>query len=522
MWPILADAVDVARRALVELEPAGVGAHLGVTAEDASAATHRFEATLPGYRGWQWAVVVAAAPGATYATVSESALLPGPDALVAPDFVPWEQRVRPGDLAPGDLLAPLPNDLRLVPGYVANGDPAVDEVARDIGLGRTQVLSLEGREEAAERWYAEFGPDTEMAKAAPSTCGLCGFYLPLAGAMRAAFGVCGNAMGADGRVVHVEYGCGAHSDTVAPTGGGSPLYEAYDDAAFDVITSETTRKPGSEAAQPADATDTEPATTEVDSDAITAAPVAESDTVIDSAGVEVESTVGAAAGVAAESNAVAGSDVEARESAETESAVAAASGVDLTDRPAESDTAVDSTVAPMGAEVEPTAEAASGADLAGAGTAEPTTVTESDAGTAVSVPADSTAETEAEASVPSDVVAEAGAAAVDAAGGTAEQAGAARIGDVVAERSVVDESSAAISVSAEGVQSLRGEASEVAPSIDEAVDSASEPDSSATSASGAASDSAAEQALSVAPVEAAGDADEPGDDRPEPESSARS
>lgn len=233
--PVLADAAEVARRALVELEPDGVGVHLGVTAEDETAATHRFEATLAGYRGWQWAVVVAAPPEATYATVSESALLPGPDALIAPDFVPWEQRVRPGDLGPGDLLAPPADDPRLVPGYVATGDPVVDEVAREVGLGRTQVLSLEGRIEAAERWYAEFGPDTEMAKAAPSTCGLCGFYLPLAGALRESFGVCGNAMGADGHVVHVEYGCGAHSDVVAPSGNGSPRYEAFDDDAVDYV-----------------------------------------------------------------------------------------------------------------------------------------------------------------------------------------------------------------------------------------------------------------------------------------------
>ncbi|MCP2317404.1 Protein of unknown function (DUF3027) [Nocardia amikacinitolerans] len=240
--PVLAEAADLARRALLELEPSAVGAHLGVSVEDESAATHRFEATLPGYRGWQWAVVVAAPPGADRATVSESALLPGPDALVAPEFVPWEQRIRPGDLAPGDLLAPPQDDPRLVPGYMASGDPEVDEVALEIGLGRTKVLSEEGRIEAAERWYSEYGPDTEMAKAAPSTCGKCGFYLPLAGALRAAFGVCGNAMGADGHVVHVEYGCGAHSDVVAPTGGGSPLYEAYDDAAFDVIPPEELRK----------------------------------------------------------------------------------------------------------------------------------------------------------------------------------------------------------------------------------------------------------------------------------------
>ncbi|WP_435590536.1 DUF3027 domain-containing protein [Nocardia sp. bgisy118] len=243
--PVLAEAVDLARRALLELEPSAVGAHLGVSAEDESAATHRFEATLPGYRGWQWAVVVAAPPDADRATVSESALLPGPDALVAPDFVPWEQRIRPGDLSPGDLLAPAQDDPRLAPGYVASSDPEIDEVALEIGLGRTKVLSEEGRVEAAERWYSEYGPDTDMAKAAPATCGTCGFYLPLAGALRAAFGVCGNAMGADGRVVHAEYGCGAHSDVVAPTGSGSPLYEAYDDAAFDVIPSEELGKPAS-------------------------------------------------------------------------------------------------------------------------------------------------------------------------------------------------------------------------------------------------------------------------------------
>ncbi|MFI2234002.1 DUF3027 domain-containing protein [Nocardia testacea] len=232
---ILAGAVDLARSALVDLEPTGVGAHLGVRAEDECSATHRFEATLPGYHGWQWAVVVAAAPDTDRVTVSESALLPGPDALVAPEFVPWEQRIRPGDLAPGDLLAPPADDPRLAPGYTATGDPEIDETAPEVGLGRKQVLSREGRAEAAERWYAEYGPDAEMAKAAPGSCASCGFYLPLAGALRACFGVCANAMGADGHVVHMGYGCGAHSDTQLPTGAGSPIYQAYDDAAVELV-----------------------------------------------------------------------------------------------------------------------------------------------------------------------------------------------------------------------------------------------------------------------------------------------
>ncbi|WP_280760170.1 DUF3027 domain-containing protein [Prescottella agglutinans] len=234
--PVLARAVERAREALVGLHEGGVGEHLGVTAEDGCSATHRFEADLPGYHGWQWAVVVAAAPDSDHVTISELALLPGPDALVAPEWLPWDQRVRPGDLSPGDLLAPAPNDPRLVPGYVATGDPEIDEVAFEVGLGRKQVMSREGRVECAERWHeSDYGPDSDMAKAAPSTCELCGFYLPLAGSLHAAFGVCGNEMAADGHVVTATYGCGAHSDTTLPTGAGTPRYDAYDDAAVEVV-----------------------------------------------------------------------------------------------------------------------------------------------------------------------------------------------------------------------------------------------------------------------------------------------
>ena len=59
---------------------------------------------------------MASYPGADHATVSEVVLVPGPESLLAPAWVPWDQRVRPGDLSPGDLLAPLTDDLRLVPG----------------------------------------------------------------------------------------------------------------------------------------------------------------------------------------------------------------------------------------------------------------------------------------------------------------------------------------------------------------------------------------------------------------------
>ena len=117
---VLMGAVELARAAIVEFSGDTVGEYLGATFDDPTAATHRFLADMPGYQGWQWAVVVAAHPGADHATISEVVLVPGPTALLAPKWVPWQERVQPGDLGPGDLLAPPADDPRLVPGYIGH------------------------------------------------------------------------------------------------------------------------------------------------------------------------------------------------------------------------------------------------------------------------------------------------------------------------------------------------------------------------------------------------------------------
>jgi hypothetical protein len=233
---VLIGSAELARASVGELSGEGtVGDYLGVSYEDWTSATHRFLARLPGYQGWQWAVVVAGYPGTDHATVSEVVLVPGPTSLLAPEWVPWDQRVRPGDLGPGDLLAPLQDDARLVPGFMASGDPQVDETAAEIGLGRRRVMSAWGRTEAAQRWHdGERGPRAQMAQSTKRVCRDCGFFLPLAGSLGTVVGVCGNELSADGQVVDFEYGCGAHSDTPAPAGTGSPVYEPFDDGVLDV------------------------------------------------------------------------------------------------------------------------------------------------------------------------------------------------------------------------------------------------------------------------------------------------
>ena len=81
---LLTNAVEPARAAIVEFSGADtVGDYLGAGYEDPTSATHRFLAHLPGYQGWQWAVVVAAYPGADHPTISEVVLVP-PGISVSP------------------------------------------------------------------------------------------------------------------------------------------------------------------------------------------------------------------------------------------------------------------------------------------------------------------------------------------------------------------------------------------------------------------------------------------------------
>jgi Protein of unknown function (DUF3027) len=254
---VCTDAVVVALQGLDVVDPAHIGAHLGVISEGERIVTHFFECGRPGYRGWRWAVTVTRVSRSKHVTICDTALLPGPEALLSPRWVPWQDRLQPGDLGIGDLLPTPPDDERLAPGYQLSDDPAVEEVSWELGLGRARVMSWEGRLETAQRWYdGDHGPHAPIAVAAPATarCGSCGFYLPLAGSLRRAFGVCGNEYAPDdGQVVAVDHGCGAHSEVLVEQGVGpvEELPTVYDDSELESVL--VSRPPGSvDAAEPAE------------------------------------------------------------------------------------------------------------------------------------------------------------------------------------------------------------------------------------------------------------------------------
>jgi hypothetical protein len=238
--PACAEAVELARAAAVEVAGAAVGDHLGVEVEgdEQRVVTHSFASTEKAYAGWRWAVTVVRADGADEVTVDEVVLLPGGGALLAPPWVPWSERVQPDDLSPGDLLPPPKDDPRLVPSYAdVDAERLPFDLHREMGLGRPRVLSLDGRADAAERWYeGPAGPDTPMAKAAPGHCGSCGFFVPMAGALGRLFGACANAMAPDdGRVVALTHGCGAHSEVVVETQESTYAGMAVMDDEFEVV-----------------------------------------------------------------------------------------------------------------------------------------------------------------------------------------------------------------------------------------------------------------------------------------------
>ncbi|MFG2128890.1 DUF3027 domain-containing protein [Streptomyces sp. NPDC048751] len=268
---LCAEAVDLARAAAEEAAAPGVvGEHVGLVSEGDRVVTHFFECKELGYRGWRWAATVARASRAKIVTLDEVVLLPGPDAVLAPEWVPWSERLRPGDMGPGDLLPTDAEDLRLEPGYTGEDEPSpnspvshemadlveaedaevtagpttdltttpsrgsIAAVAEELGLRRARVLSRYGLHTAADRWEEAFGAKTPMAQAAPASCASCAFLVAVGGSLGQAFGVCANEFSpADGRMVSLAYGCGGHSEAAVMPKPPRPAPPVIDETRVD-------------------------------------------------------------------------------------------------------------------------------------------------------------------------------------------------------------------------------------------------------------------------------------------------
>jgi len=142
------DATDLALSAAVEAadEKGQVGAFISVDYDDEDRlANYLFEANIPGYNGWRWSVTIAKLDADSPATICDVVAIPGPDALLAPKWIPYADRLLPGDVGVGDIVPSQPDDARLVPGFAAlPQDEELDPSQLwELGLGRLRVLSIE-------------------------------------------------------------------------------------------------------------------------------------------------------------------------------------------------------------------------------------------------------------------------------------------------------------------------------------------------------------------------------------------
>ncbi len=140
---VLAASVDVARTAIEGIAKASeIGEHLAARTEGDRLVTHLFESKLPGYVGWQWYAVLTRNSRSKVVTVSELGLLPSEDSILAPEWVPWAERVRPedaqaedaqtddlqtGGVQTDDVQTNVPEDAQAEAPAESDGGPASEE-----------------------------------------------------------------------------------------------------------------------------------------------------------------------------------------------------------------------------------------------------------------------------------------------------------------------------------------------------------------------------------------------------------
>ncbi|HYH76333.1 MAG TPA: DUF3027 domain-containing protein [Arthrobacter sp.] len=156
----LAAAVDVARTAVESITaPSTIGRHVAARSEGDRLVTHLFESRLPGYQGWHWFAVLTRNSRSKAVTVNELGLLPSEDSILAPEWVPWAERVRPEDAQDAEALDAVyaPDDLQAEPATEEPGadepgtdEPGTDEPGEETDAGETDTEDA-GEPDAEER-----------------------------------------------------------------------------------------------------------------------------------------------------------------------------------------------------------------------------------------------------------------------------------------------------------------------------------------------------------------------------------
>lgn len=147
----LLSARDLALAALHEITPAStVGPPAGYLPEADGVISLRFQNRLGGYPGWYWTVSVAQVDDEE-PTVLEAELLPGDGALLAPEWVPWAERLAEYRAHQAELAASAEHD---ADDASAESDEELEADADDLDADELDDDELEDEEGGRPRLHA--------------------------------------------------------------------------------------------------------------------------------------------------------------------------------------------------------------------------------------------------------------------------------------------------------------------------------------------------------------------------------
>ncbi|MEO6201370.1 MAG: DUF3027 domain-containing protein [Cryobacterium sp.] len=135
--PDLADstllaAVDLARAALLEITPADtIGEPVGHIVEGEHVLSLLFDCAMTGYPGWHWTVSLSRVDDGSEPSVLETELMPGGEALLAPEWIPWSDRLADyrtaQDVAAADAAASAVDALDALDAFDVDSDEHDDD-----------------------------------------------------------------------------------------------------------------------------------------------------------------------------------------------------------------------------------------------------------------------------------------------------------------------------------------------------------------------------------------------------------
>ena len=138
--PVL-EQKDFAREALIAAtSKSKVGNFIEVIEEGDGLASYLFENNQKGYVGWRWSVTIFQADSAE-PTVSEIVLMPGPDSLVAPDWVPWSERLADYKALQAELEAQAALDAEEAEEAEDGEDESEDDEVEIVDIDEDELLA---------------------------------------------------------------------------------------------------------------------------------------------------------------------------------------------------------------------------------------------------------------------------------------------------------------------------------------------------------------------------------------------